>query len=612
VLHDESPKRLTGQRAPAAEQTARELLDAPLRADPDERLLLLDEALALLAGRALLDIEVKPDPGASPDELAARVGAALARAGDPPAVVVTSESEEILAALARALPGVPRGLVFRTFDRRDPLAVARRTLCSLLVPSARRVSEKLAAAAREANLGVWAYTVNDAAEARRLFALGCHALFTDDWPRMQGEVFGAEEAGGGAGARAAREPIAVLDLGSSSMKAALVDPAAGVVASVSAPTPTAFPAPGLVEHDPRQVEAAARALLERLADGAPGVTPAAFGLASQRSTGLWAHRSTLDPLTPAVSWRDRRGAELVAGLSASAAELESIALLPLDPAWTAVKGRALLGLQQPGWDDLLAPLGSWLGSVLTGAIPRVDPTLANRMFLVDARHGGWSPDLLAAFGLATHVLPRLVPTVDDHGALPWPGGGPVPWTALVGDQQAAYVGAVGPLAERLVLNVGTAGFAMRAGRRDEPLPHGGRRAPLWTSRARPEPAAWLIEVPVVPPAEGGLTARTVDGSARELARRVALGDGAPAAFARRVAEALRALSGPAQQTVAVTGGGVASPQLLSLLAEAFGGPLAVAKQPEATLLGTARLAAAGAKVPWALRPGGGYAPFPAD
>jgi len=250
--------------------------------------------------------------------------------------------------------------------------------------------------------------------------------------------------------------------------------------------------------------------------------------------------------------------------------------------------------------------------VLTGAVPRVDPTLANRMFLVDARRGSWSPDLLAAFGLATHVLPRLVPTVDDHGVLPWPGGGSVPWTALVGDQQAAYVGAVGPRAERLVLNLGTAGFAMRAGRREEPLPPGGRRAPLWTSRAHPEPATWLIEVPVVPPAEGGLAAQTVDGAARELARRVALGDAAPAEFARRVAEALRALSGPAQQSVAVAGGGVGSPHLLTLVSRAFGGVLAVARQPEATLLGAARLAAAGARVPWSLPPGGGTTPFPAD
>ena len=618
VLHDESPRRLTGERASAAERTARELLDAPLATEPAERLLLLDEALALLAGRVLLDVEVKPDPGAGPDDLAARVAAALARAGNPPSVVVTSESEEVLAALARVLPRVPRGLVFRALDRRDPLAVAERTGCSLLVPSARRVGERLVAAAREANLGIWAYTVNDAAEARRLLALGCHALFTDDWPRMQREVFGVAVGGtggpapGGAPGRPAQAPIAVLDLGSSSMKAALVDPASGVVATVSEPTPTSFPSPGRVEHDPRQVEGTARALLARLAEGMPGVVPAAFGLASQRSTGLWANRSSLEPLTPAVSWRDRRGAEVVAELSASAAELESIAMLPLDPAWTAVKGRALLGPRQLGWDEVLAPLGSWLGSVLTGAIPRVDATLANRMFLVDARRGTWSPDLLAAFGLATHVLPRLVATVDDHGSFPWPGGGMVAWTALVGDQQAAYVGAAGPLTERLVLNVGTAGFAMRAGRRDEPLPPGGRRAPLWTSRAHLEPAAWLFEVPVLPPAEGGLTAQTVDGSARELARRVALGDAAPAAFAQRVAEALRALSGPAQQTVAVAGGGVGSPQLLALIAEAFGGPLAIARQPEATLLGAARLAAAGAKVPWSVRPGGGYVPFPAD
>ncbi len=237
VLHDETPRRLTGERAATAERTARELLEAPLAAEPAEHLLLLDEALALLAGRTLLDIEVKPDAGASPDDLAARVGAALARAGDPPSVVVTSESEEILAALARAVPQVPRGLVVRALDLRDPLAVAQRTGCSLLVPSARRVGERLVAAAREANLGVWAYTVNDAVarggcsrsaatRSSPTTGLGCSA-------RSSGP-----SAAGGRGRMAQRRtargrppgarPIVVLDLGSSSMKAAMVDPVAGV------------------------------------------------------------------------------------------------------------------------------------------------------------------------------------------------------------------------------------------------------------------------------------------------------------------------------------------------------------------------------------------------
>ena len=77
LLHDPSPRRLTGERAAAAERTARELLEAPLAAEPAEHLLLLDEALALLAGRTLLDIEVKPDAGANPEDLAARVAAVL-------------------------------------------------------------------------------------------------------------------------------------------------------------------------------------------------------------------------------------------------------------------------------------------------------------------------------------------------------------------------------------------------------------------------------------------------------------------------------------------------------------------------------------------------------
>lgn len=612
VLHDASPRRLTGQRRPAAALSARELLeprrlDAP--ADPTERLLLLDEALALVAGRCLLDIEIKPDEGAPPGELALRVAAALARAGHPDGVVLTSESEEILAALGRQLPDVPRGLVFRTLDRRDAVTAALGTLSSVLVSSVRRAGERLIRRAHTAGLVVWAYTVNDPSDAQRLFDLGCDALFTDDWPRMQRETGGTSLSEGTAeGCRVATPspPVLVLDLGSTSSKAAWVDPARGIVHTASAPTPTERPGPGLVEHDAEAVVECARELIDALRRRTEGVRPAAFGLAAQRSTGLWARRSTLAPLTRAASWRDRRGTEIVERLSARAEELESIARLPLDPAWTAVKGCALLDPLAAGDDALLLPLGSWVGSILTGAAPRVDPTLANRMFLLDARRGAWSPVLIDAFRLSRGALPYLVPTVDDQGELPWPGGGRIPWTALVGDQQAAYIGSAGPLGERLVLNLGTAGFAMRAGKLEDTLPTGGRCAPLWTSRTRREPVSWLVEIPVVPPGNAHLAARTVDDAVREVARRVALGDPAPREFARRVADALHRLSGPARQTVAVCGGGTQSPQLLALIAEAYGATLAVARAPEATLLGSARLAAAGAGLRWAVPAGGGF------
>lgn len=612
VLHDETPERLTGRAEPAAETPSRELIRQTYLERPSECLLLLDEALALLAGRTLIDLELKPDPSASPEALARRALEALERAGSPKRVLVTSESVELLEILRAHAPALETGLVFRSRDTRDPVAAARSAGAGVVVANASRIDPALAGAAKEAGLGLWAYTVGDLALALELLRLGVEGLVTNDEVALGQALAGASRTTGEPRPKPAaatppetRPPVILaLDLGSTSTKAALIDPRHGILIQHAAPTPTHRPGAGRVEHDAEEVLALQRRLIERLAADHPA-PPRAAALVSQRSTGLWAAPGDLAPLTPALSWRDRRGEAAVAALEADRQRLEEAAGLPMAPAWTAFLGQALATATPLPAEALLLPLGSWIAARLTGSPAAVDPTLANRMFLLAREGTRYHPALLEAFGLSEHRLPALRPTIGDHGTLPWPGGGSVPLTVLGGDQQAAYVGGAGPAGSRVVLNVGTAGFAMRTGSAAERTPPGCRRAPLWTSASRPIPARFLFELPVLVAERASADEASW---ALTAAREIALGEPGPEEFVGALCDAAGRLAGGRHRSLLVAGGILSSPHLVHLLETRLELPMLRAREPELTLLGAARWAAAAAGLGWSIPPAGGVEP----
>jgi len=605
VLHDPDPARLTGETRGAAELTARELLGRPLLEVPGERLLLLDEALAILVGRTFLDIELKRSPGVPPADLATRLLAALERARSPREVVVTSDDPDVLRELRARAPRLATGFVARSRDPRDPVTTAVDAAVDLVVVNQVRLDDELVDRARARGLRAWAYTVNDPDDARRLAELGVERLVTDDLPRLREALSGDDPRRDEAVEPPPGDLLLVLDLGSSTTKAALVHPAAGIVARAATPTPVVRPGPGRVEHDPEAVLAAARDVIRQVAERAPGRTPRAAAVTGQRSTCLWAARRDLAPLTPALSWQDHRAEPLVRELGGRAEELAAIANLPPAPAWSGFLGKALrAGIPLPK-DALLVPLVPWVAARLAGEEAAPDPTFANRTFLLDAERLAWSPDLAEALGLPVDALPSLRPTLAGRGWIPWPGEpGGVPLVALVGDQQAAYVGLAGPAGTKPVLNVGTAGFAMRTRRRGERPPADARVAPLWTTGTRRGPD--LLELVVhEDPGEGPALPREPVDAARDTALRLALGDTLPARFAEGLARAARRLAGPRDLSVPVAGGILASPHLLALLEAFLDLQVVLAREQEVTLLGAGRLAAVTAKLPWSCPPGGG-------
>ncbi len=115
VFHDDTLDRLTAATGPIRARTAAELSQITLN-DSTETIPTLSDALALIAGRVPLLLEIKDQDGAlGPDvgPLEQAVAAAVASYDGP--VAAMSFNPHSVAALARHAPDLPRGLVTEPF-----------------------------------------------------------------------------------------------------------------------------------------------------------------------------------------------------------------------------------------------------------------------------------------------------------------------------------------------------------------------------------------------------------------------------------------------------------------------------------------------------------------
>lgn len=228
--------------------------------------------------------------------------------------------------------------------------------------------------------------------------------------------------------------ILVIDVGTSGLRAGVVNPDASITALEHRATPPSTPFPGMVEFDPAEMAATvlevARAVIERTGPvDAVGVT------CQRASTVLW-DRATGEPLGPGIGWQDLR---TVFDCIMAKAEHG----LGLAPNQTATKAAWLLANHAAGRDPAELCVGtvdSWIAWTLSGGELHVtDHTNAavTGLALVDGT--AWNPASCTALGLPIELLPRIVDTsgvVGQASALP---GAPV-IAALVGDQQGSLVG----------------------------------------------------------------------------------------------------------------------------------------------------------------------------
>lgn len=185
LLHDATLERTTDGQGVAGDKPWDELsrLDAGgwhSRAYAGEPLPTL-AAIARFcqANGCLLNIEIKPTPGAEAATGAAVADAAAALwAGAAVPPLLSSFQVASLEAAQAAQPALPRGLLLDALGEDWP-AQARRLDCRVLVCRHSLWSAALAQQAAALGLRMASYTVNDRGEAQRLQALGPHTVITD-------------------------------------------------------------------------------------------------------------------------------------------------------------------------------------------------------------------------------------------------------------------------------------------------------------------------------------------------------------------------------------------------------------------------------------------------
>lgn len=185
LMHDELLRRTTNGRGEVRRYDLDELrrLDAGAWFNAryaGERIPTLEEALALCLDLGLdINLEIKPCPGRQ-EETALRVIEVL-RAGWPagrPWPLISSFALVSLETVRLKAPELPRGLLVGRPTRRA-LALLDRLDCASLHCDARRLAPGLIEALRPSGRPLLTYTVNDAAQARRLIRMGVTAVFSD-------------------------------------------------------------------------------------------------------------------------------------------------------------------------------------------------------------------------------------------------------------------------------------------------------------------------------------------------------------------------------------------------------------------------------------------------
>ena len=269
-----------------------------------------------------------------------------------------------------------------------------------------------------------------------------------------------------------------MDIGTSGVKAVLVNEAGAIVATASCELALSHPAPLWSEQDPDAwVEAAIRAV-DHLAAAHPRETAQVrgIGLAGQM------HGATLlgadgRPLRPAILWNDGRSHAECAELERRCPSLHAIAGNLAMPGFTAPK-LLWVARHEPEVFAKLAKVllpKAYVRYRLTGEMVEDMSDAAGTLWL-DVGRRDWSETMLQATGLDLHHMPRLVEGSEASALLSpdfarrWGMAPGVVVAGGAGDNAASAIGLGAIAPGDAFLSLGTSGVLFRVTERFAPAP----------------------------------------------------------------------------------------------------------------------------------------------
>ena len=445
-----------------------------------------------------------------------------------------------------------------------------------------------------------------------------------------------------------------IDLGTSSVKALVVDIEGSVRGTGSAEYPVLRPQPGWAEQDPDAWwEATIVAVQQAVGWSGTGVTIGGVGVSGQMHGAVFLGENDR-PLCPAVIWADQRSSRQAAEVTAKvgAERLIEIAGSPLVTGFMAATAAWMQEERSSIWwrtKRLLSPKDE-IRRHITG-MTATDPGDGSATLLCDARWRNWSPDLLDAIEVPSILLPPMKPSSAVAGEVIPDSAeslGLAPGTPVVtgtGDAPSGLLGAgiIDPATMLLSLSTGAqvmvpdeafhpdlagrthaycsalepgpgrpgwyqmgatlvAGMAMRW-LRDEMLqvPATGayERMTGWAAKS-PQGAKGLLFLPYLvgersphmdPRARGAFLGLAAHHDHGDVVRAVMEG----VTFACRDAFAALQDAGAGPERIVMAGGGSRSPFWRQLVADVFGLPVYALATTDQAAMGAALLAASGVR-----------------
>jgi len=443
-----------------------------------------------------------------------------------------------------------------------------------------------------------------------------------------------------------------VDVGTSGVKAILVDAGGSVVASATTALTLSTPRPGWAEQDPEAWWRASVASIRRVVESAPGARVAGVGISGQMHSSVFLDRAG-EVIRPALLWCDGRTTVECAEITERVGGEERLRDLAANPALEGFTLPKVLWLRNHEPDAfgrlstvLLAK--DYVRYRLTDALA-TEPSDASATLMYDTARLRWSGEIMGAMDLPESLLPAVGGsaevlgrvTADAAGLTGLAEGTPVVGGGADNACGAAGVGVVAP--GEAVASWGTSGTVLAP--MAEPHVDTGMRAHTFCHVV---PGTWYLmgvvlsaggafawhreqlarelaaapnahqrldeEAEAIAPGADGLTflpylqgERTPhrDASARgafigltlahtraHLTRAVLEG----VCFAMRDSVSILQELGVAPAELLLTGGGARSPFLRRLQSEVYGLPVKTVNREEGPAYGAALLAAVGAGV----------------
>ena len=245
--------------------------------------------------------------------------------------------------------------------------------------------------------------------------------------------------------------ILVIDQGTTSSRAVLMDCSANIIALSSTPIQQIYPKSGWVEHNAEQIWESVKTTVLNLKNEHPNHFSriASIGITNQRETTVVWDNSSGKPLHNAIVWQDTRTSDYCKDNIHLDNKIRMKTGLLLNPYFSATKIRWILNTYDPhrtlcNDNKIIAgTIDTYLIWNLTGRKSfYTDHTNGSRTLLMNIHTGNWDDELLSDFNIPKNILPEIKPSVFNFGSTSGldflPDG--IPIMGVAGDQQASLVG----------------------------------------------------------------------------------------------------------------------------------------------------------------------------